>query len=239
MLLLHDDFYFVDQNGEKSSDYYIFFEEYPQIKLGQEQKEKKTIPGRGNVWIQTGTYSDTEISMILDVNVTGENVNHMQAYAKAHLLLSNIKKISFSDSLNFFFKVKDTSVGGRKPYADTAGDFSVALSCEAGLYLKNGENEFEVSDVLLNPYSISHPIYKITGDGKCTLTVNGNKMDANVGQNLTIDTDLMIAYRQDGTMLNASVSGDYEGLYLKNGANTIGVSSGFEIKVIPNWRYLP
>ena len=63
-------------------------------------------------------------------------------------------------------------------------------------------------------------------------------MTANVGQNLTIDTDLMIAYRQDGTMQNTAVTGDYENLYLLPGDNVISITDGFDLKIIPNWRTL-
>ena len=89
-----------------------------------------------------------------------------------------------------------------------------------------------------NPYYISHPDYIITGEGVCVLTVNGKSMRANTGQNLTINTDLMIAYRLDGTMQNTAVTGDYQDMYLKEGDNQISVSSGFVLKVIPNWRSL-
>ena len=61
-------------------------------------------------------------------------------------------------------------------------------------------------------------------------------MRANVGQNITIDTERMIAYRTDGAMQNTAVSGDYEDLYLLEGANQIVITSGFGLKVIPNWR---
>ena len=71
----------------------------------------------------------------------------------------------------------------------------------------------------------------------CTLMVNGNEMTANVGQNLTIDTDLMMAYRQDGTLQNTAVTGDYEDLYLVPGDNVINITSGFDLKIIPNWGY--
>ena len=70
------------------------------------------------------------------------------------------------------------------------------------------------------------------------LTVNGNKMTANVGQNLTIDTDLMIAYRTDGTSQNTEVTGEYEDLWLPPGENSVSVTAGFSLTVIPNWRCL-
>ena len=72
----------------------------------------------------------------------------------------------------------------------------------------------------------------------CTLTVNGNEIKANVGQNLTIDSDLMMAYRKDGIVMNTSVKGDYDGLWLNAGDNTITITDGFELKIQPNWRCL-
>ena len=62
-------------------------------------------------------------------------------------------------------------------------------------------------------------------------------MTANVGQNLTIDTDRMIAYREDGTLNNTKVSGSYEDMYLQPGNNKIEFYGG-NLKVIPNWRCL-
>ena len=70
----------------------------------------------------------------------------------------------------------------------------------------------------------------------CILEVNGNRMTANVGQNLMIDTDRMVTYRQDGTLQNTAVSGKYEDLYLKEGEIHIEISAGFDLKIIPNWR---
>ena len=48
----------------------------------------------------------------------------------------------------------------------------------------------------------------------------------------------MIAYRTDGTMQNTSLTGDYEDLYLIEGENKVSITSGFVLKIIPNWRYL-
>ena len=90
--------------------------------------------------------------------------------------------------------------------------------------------------MLYNPYYEAHPMYKITGEGVCTLSVNGQEMRANIGQNLTIDTERMIAYRTDGIMNNTAVSGDYQDLYLREGSNQIEITAGFDLKVIPNWR---
>ena len=105
------------------------------------------------------------------------------------------------------------------------------------MYLESGDFEIPIG-TLINEYKEAHPVYHISGEGKCTLTVNKNIITCNVGQNLTIDTDRMIAYRKDGTLNNADVAGDYEGMWLPPGKNTITATNGFTVTVQPKWRRL-
>lgn len=233
-----DEFYMVNQDGVKSSSLHIFFEEYPSIKLGQEKMEKKTVPGRGNVWLRTGTFSDTEIRMVVDVNVIGTTKDRMTAYTEARRYLRECKTISFCDALDYFYKVKTVELSEVDQYIEEAGDFTAEFICAPGAYLSSGVTEYDAAEVLQNPYDLCHPQYRITGEGVCTLAVNDNEMTANVGQNLTVNTELMIAYRTDGTIQNTAVSGDYSGLYLDPGENTISITDGFDLKVVPNWRCL-
>lgn len=235
---MHDEYYFVNQDGVKSSDFHILFERYPSIKMGKEQFEKKTVPGRGNVYYRTGTYADTEISMLLDVNAVGHAEGWMAAYTEARRFLTECQTISFCDKQNYFYKVKCMEISTVDQYTEEAGDFDAYFYCEAGAYLKDGIYEYDPEEVLMNSFSECHPVYKITGEGVCTLTVNGKSMSADVGQNLTIDTNLMIAYRTDGAIQNTAVTGDYSDLYLQHGENSISITSGFELKIIPNWRCL-
>lgn len=102
----------------------------------------------------------------------------------------------------------------------------------------DGIREYNVEELIYNPYEVAHPIYKIAGEGTCSITVNGKVITVNVGQNMTIDTDRMLAYREDGTLINTSITGEYEDMYLVEGENIIRASKGFKITVIPNWRCL-
>ena len=138
----------------------------------------------------------------------------------------------------YYYKVKHTTIGSSEREVKQVGEFETEFICEGHQYLASGTYEYEKQEVLYNPYSVSHPTYLITGNGRCTLTVNGNEFAAEVGQNVTINTDLMLAYRQDGRMMNTSVTGDYQELYLQEGDNTIEITEGFGLKVIPNWRCL-
>lgn len=74
----------------------------------------------------------------------------------------------------------------------------------------------------------------IKGDANCRLKVNGKYFVVNVGQECTIDTERQIAYKSDGTLVNAYVTGDYEDLYLKTGGNTIEITpETMTMEIIP------
>ena len=62
-------------------------------------------------------------------------------------------------------------------------------------------------------------------------------MTADVAGDLMIDTDRMMAYKKDGTVKNTTVSGDYDSLILNPGENTVSITAGFSLMVIPNWGY--
>lgn len=232
------DYFFTNQDGEKSTEHNILFEEYPVIQMGQEEYDSVKIPGRGTLYSTTGTYSDTMITLLIDVNMAGKAGDRISAYIDARRFLIACKTISFCDTPGFFYKAKCVELSEVDQYSEASGDFEARFTCEPGVYLDTGIQQYDIEDVKLNRYDLCHPIYLITGEGVCTLTVNGKIMTVNVGQNLTIHTELMLAYRQDGTMQNTEVTGDYQDLYLQPGQNEISITSGFVCKVIPNWRCL-
>ena len=45
-------------------------------------------------------------------------------------------------------------------------------------------------------------------------------------------------HRSDGTLNNTAVTGNYEDLVLIEGDNKVTITDGFDLKVIPYWRYL-
>ena len=47
-----------------------------------------------------------------------------------------------------------------------------------------------------------------------------------------------MSYREDGTLQNSAINADYDALMLVEGKNSITITEGFELKIIPNWRYL-
>lgn len=211
--------------------------ERPAIPTPEENIETITIPGRdGNLTIRDGTTKDIVVSVTFTFHTKQERFAETFRRAKEWLLGQGGKRLKFTDDPDYFYQVKYVSLGQNVRTARVIGEFTVSFTCCGCQYLVDGAREHEIEDVRYNPYLTAHPTYKIKGEGMCSLLINGNLMRANVGQNLTIDTELMIAYREDGGVADTEVSGDYEELYLLEGENAISITEGFELKVIPRWR---
>lgn len=122
-------------------------------------------------------------------------------------------KLIISDDAGFFYKITYVELDDNERTSERIGNFTAIFHTLDGLqYSVDGAMEYDIEDVCWNPYIECHPTYKITAEGMCTLKINGKTMTANVGQNLTIDTDRMIAYREDGTLNNTELYADVKGL---------------------------
>ena len=232
--------YSFDNGNGTSAGKGLRFLAYPSIEYGREKVEDISVAGKkGTLTKRTGIYTDTIIS------------NKMEYVSKSHELseterimitewLKSTKTVSYSDMPDYFFKVKKVEIDDALRKYGIYGNLTAEFTCEPGIYLKSGEKvQTVVSGARLkNSHSVCSPLYKISGEGVLTLTVNGKKVTANVGQNLTIDTELMMAYRQDGIIQNIALTGDYENLFLQPGDNAITFSPGFTISIVPRWRIL-
>lgn len=195
------------------------------------------IAGRdGSLFQSDGTYENIEISVALNYVRPQNNVGDMFRRLKAWINGSGV--LRFSDDTDIFYKVKYSGISANARRTYFGAELTATFICDPFQYYNSGTAEIEPSGTLLNPYYLAKPIYKILGSGTATLTVNGNEFVSNFSGNIIIDTDLMIAYSENGTLLNANTSGDYDGLYLLPGDNAISVSSGYTLKVTPNFRSL-
>ena len=147
-------------------------------------------------------------------------------------------KLVLSETQDSFYEVQWLTRGELSRDLRRFGRFTATAICYPDAFERTGLEELETTeDKLFNPFEECLPEYRISGEGMCTLTVNGATMSANVGQNLTIDVRRMCAYRNDGSLMNTSVTGDYDELHLMPGENTVTITSGFELKVVPHWGW--
>ena len=218
-----------------SKDYGIYVEKRPEMPGRTQNAEYEEVAGRDETLVLPDTtLDDVKIEVECSFKVLPDQWN--QKVRRIRSWLKDSGRLTFSDAADSFWKVKNITIDSFERPLRSHGIFQVVFLCSPFEYFKDGTREYSIEEVLYNSYAMCRPIYAITGEGMCTLTVNGKEMTANVGQNLTINTDLMLAYREDGSLMNTAVSGDYEDLYLYPGENEISITGGFELKVIPNWR---
>ena len=234
--MLQYDFEF---NNETASNHNLYINSRPDIPVGKETIDFVEISGRESpLAVKTGEYENIEITITCAFKCREDRWHEQAQELRKWLKGSGI--LVFLDCKETFRKVKDVEIGSIKREMRIYGRFDVTFVCDPFEYLLTGQEVIDIgtSGKLYNPYGISRPVFKLTGNKTATLNVNGNKMIATIGQNLTIDTDLFSSYREDGKIMNTSVAGNYDELWLKPGDNTISITSGCTVKVIPNWRYL-
>lgn len=226
-------------NNIMGSSLGIYMKVKPSIPAAIESVQEISVPGRnGTMLVRKGTYEAT--SILVEFNYIGPESEWGKRWREAKKWLSAVDaELIFSDDPAVYFRISHVIVSENTKQGNRIGVFSATFVTKDGLsYLEEGKLEYDFSDKFYNPGIISQPLYKLTGEGLCTLTVNDATVKANVSGDITIDTEKMIAYRSDGTQHNTAVSGDYEDLYLQEGENVIAVTDGFECKVVPRWRCL-
>ncbi len=221
-----------------STDYSVKFLAYPVVSRGRPKITTVEIPGKGMLTQKEDTYTDTTVELQLNIVAQNADEDAMQ------LFVSFVSELSLSDRLYLyelhgnFFRIKSMEVSDYNQVSDRDIEFTATIVCDPGEYIEDGRISYDYLDSKLkqNAYSECRPTYQISGNGQCTLTVNGKNMVATVGGVLIIDTDRMLAYQADESIQNALVTGDYEDLYLKSGNNSISITTGFGLKVTPNWE---
>lgn len=209
--------------------------ERPEIPAPKKRVKELFIPGRdGSVYIDEELYEDIEINITL--NYMDDANKWHEKFRTLKKTLKNCKELRFSDDIGFFRKIKKIVIGSNKRNSYKIGVVTIEFTVDPYYYLESGKNEIYINEQIINNFDVSHPKYLIEGEGICTLRINSKIIEANVGQNITIDTDLMLSFRDDGVLMNNHLKGNYEDMYFLEGINTLSISDGFTLKIIPNWR---
>lgn len=233
-MLKSDSRYSIQYKERTSNSFGVFLYDYPEFSGAEKNYDEQSVAGRlGNLVGKDISKGNLEINCTFSVL----HPSFMAEIREIKKWLSGTGELILSDSPEIYYEVNKVNYGSIERELRHYGRFAATFICKPFEYLVEGKRECDTKEVLFNPYCVCRPIYKIKGEGICTLTVNGNTMSANIGQNLTIDTERMMAYRTDGELQNTSVTGEYESMYLKEGENEITITDGFDMKIIPNWGY--
>ena len=241
-MIFNYDIEFVPDNGEAhtGSEFCLMMTEYPVIPNAELVYNTYEIPGRDGELVEAKSYRKniTIAPMLTLVADEVDQIHYADYIRKAQRWLKGTGWLRFSDTQDTRFRVLKIQHNGSERETPVWGQFSPAFVCEPYEYKADGLQAYPIAEITYNPYDICKPIYRITGESAGTITVNGNPITINVGQNLTIDTAKQITYRTDGTLVMNSITGDYEDMWLDNGNVAITVSSGLTATVEPRWGWL-
>lgn len=229
------DKYFVLYNDKTNLDVNLLVVDRPSKPAPIMEYEEVKVPGGKTLYREKG-YGDIPISVPFNfLSKKPSDWDKDFRRIKQWLLSKGNNKLKFSDDLEVYYKVNKVTIDTPERIIKKIGKFNVTFICEPYIYIDEGERE--LSTLLYNNYLISKPIYRIVGEGYLTLTINNKIIKANVGQELIIDTDKGLCYRE-GIINNVALEGKYEDMYLLEGENTFSWTNGFKIYILPNWRCL-
>lgn len=230
--------YFIEYNDKTCLDVNLQVETRPSKPSPEMEYEEIEVPGKDGVLYREKGYMDIEIP--ISFNFISKSIDEWDKdyrRIKKWLLSKGTNKLRFSDDLEVFYKVKKVVIETPERLIRRAAKLAVTFICDPYVYFTDGIDEIELEEILYNDNLVSKPIYRVVGEGLLNLILNDKVIKANVGQELIIDTELGLCYRE-GIINNVALQGRYEDMYLIEGDNTFSWNEGFRIYVTPNWRCL-
>ena len=227
--------YFILYNNKTNLDVNLSVVDRPSKPAPDMEYEEVKVPGGKTLYREKG-YKDIPIQVTFNFLSKKPSEWDKDFRIIKQWLLSKVNnKLKFSDDLEVYYKVNKVTIDTPERIMKQLGKFDVTFTCEPYVYID--EEEIELSTTLYNNYLVCKPIYRIVGEGYLTLNINNKVIKANVGQELIIDTDKGLCYRE-GIINNVALEGKYEDMYLLEGENTFSWTNGFKIYILPNWRCL-
>lgn len=223
-----------------SSDIYdLIITKPPQVKHSEIRGDVYQIPYRDGELHSARTYrGDAQIvvAMALTKSTVADYVTRKRQIER---WLSGTGVLVTSDATDAFYEVKRVELTSDDRVLVNFGKIEATFIVHPYEFLTFGNTETSATSIN-NLYDKSMPLYKITGTANAegVLTVNNNTMNFKIptGGILYIDTRRMIAYGENNINASDKVGGDYEGLYLKSGNNSLSITNG-TLKTYPHWGY--
>lgn len=196
-----------------------------------------TIPGRDGSLYGSDTYQGDATIKVTFALKASQTVTDFQTKMRAiRAWLTGRGKLIIGDSSDSYYEVKKVRIITDDRITLNLGILEVEFTIYPYEFLDSGDTGV-TSFPLSNSAMASKPLFQISGTGNGTLTVNGHTMTYEVDGVLYIDSRRFIAYDSNNANKNNKVNGDYAGLHLKSGSNTISATVG-TLTVYPKWGYV-
>lgn len=226
--------------GENCQTHGILIKKRPSIPAPKRRVTAVKIAGRdGEIVFDDEIYDPIVIPVEFNFLASRPEA-WMETFRLAKQWLRGYGRLIFCDDEDWYYYAQYVSISDTERTTKRLGNFIAEFHCDPYVYALSGDkdvNPAESGGKIFNPYMLSHPTYTITGSGSGMLTVNGHSLSFDSPGKLVIDTDRMQSWNPD-TMesLNTFLNGRYYNYYFQPGANSVSVSDGFSVSVVPAWR---
>lgn len=228
--------------GTSSGAFPLTITEPPQVVHSELITEEYQIPGRDGVLYGSNPYrGSAQISVKMALKTSQAITSNVSAYKTAYRQvmqwLQGTGNLVIGDSQDSFYEVQKIEISTDQRIVLQYGKLEVTFTVYPFEFLNTGNTAVSSYSSLVNDGDECAPLYRITGTGSGSLTVNGHTMtfSANTGE-LYIDIRRKIAYNANGVNQNSVISGDYDDMRLQHGTNSISVSGG-SLRVYPKWGF--
>lgn len=231
--------FFIIYNGKMNTEMNVTVRQRPDMPTPQREYETIKVEGMdGELYEDKETYEDIQVEVEFNFRAEPEEWQSRFRKIKGWLHGDEDHRLIMSDDMEYFYNVKKVEIADTERVIKRIGRFKATFTCEPYAYKKSGTEIIDLESILVNEYEKTYPVYYIYGKGKIALTVNGNTVNADVDNRITIDTKLGLCYTETDIMENTVLMGDYDDIILQKGTNTFKYTKGFEVRIKPNWRSL-
>ena len=232
--------FFIFNNKNSFEDFEIKIIDDVIIPNPQEKADTIAIPGGEDLVVRDGGYSDITIPVQIDI-LNKDIIKRKYRDIKNWLSNFEDNKLIFSNDSEVFYRVKKINLDSFKTEFIECGSATINFVCSPYTYFLDGALEIPFASILFNDYGKeAKPIFHIKAEGLVTITINNNSVELNVGQEITVDVERELIYK-DGVINNSIKKGSWNSLILKQGKNDLSYSCNGtlnNITIIPNWRCL-
>ena len=209
----------------------------PSIASAEKKYETTEVEGRDGSLTRFLGYDDLKFS--LNFNILFQS-DIKQKLREIKGVLAQASTLSFDDSPNFYYEIKQAQISETESVIKASGVFNVDFVAEPFEYETSATGNYSVKSFTIanKTTTTALPIIKIYGSGTVVLTVNGKGITlTDLTTGITIDSDLQEAYSGLTTNMNSNMNGEFP--ILKTGNNTITLTGNVtKTEIKNNWRWL-
>lgn len=231
-------------NNTSSSTLGLVVTEPPQIEHSKILTEQYTVPGKdGNLYGQDSYRSDAYITVKMELVKPGyesgyTNASFQNARRSIWTWLQGTGNLEIGDVTDSYYEVKMVEITTDERVLVNYGKIEVKFTVYPCEFLKTASKvNYTISAGTTDTFSLttdkSEPLYLLTNSGNSagTVTINGTAISIEQNQSVNVDTRRRIAY-YNSTDKSSVVGGDYAGMALKKGSNTITTGATVTCKIV-------